>query len=376
MSKARAVKAAVLEGVRACRRSLAEGRRDPMPPLVDLADCDEHKQFINRFAMTGRASLRVDPDQVSPGLAHGHFWRPRYIYDLGAQEFDAHTGLFFLSDGVVAQSGPPLRDLQILAAVSGSRTKLQREKRAEVISGPVFPLGREPIMGYYHWTVDILPRLLHVKSHFPTVTAVGSKVKGFVREALEWAGVGIVETSSVVRADHLVLADHSSWTWSHPSDIDALRSFAGLSSGETADSSRSIYVTRKSSTRSLGNEVVLENFLRSLGFKVVDVADRLSFAEQVKIYQNASRIVAPRGAGLVNMVWAKKGCQVIEITAEPTDDTPVVERQRVKRFFYERPFAQLAKSAGHDFESVVLKSRRDGVFGLAEEAVEALTHRL
>ena len=48
------------------------------------------------------------------------------------------------------------------------------------------------------------------------------------------------------------------------------------------------------------------------GFTII-LAEELSFTEQVAIFSNAEIIMGLHGAGLVNMLFMKKNCCVIEI---------------------------------------------------------------
>ena len=54
--------------------------------------------------------------------------------------------------------------------------------------------------------------------------------------------------------------------------------------------------------------------LRPLGFVVVDPG-RLSFAEQIRLFAGAERIVGNCGAGLTNLVFAPRGVRVFALTS-------------------------------------------------------------
>ena len=51
------------------------------------------------------------------------------------------------------------------------------------------------------------------------------------------------------------------------------------------------------------------------GFEPITL-ESLSIAEQVKTFAEATHIVAPHGAGLVNCLWCRPGTKVYELTHE------------------------------------------------------------
>ncbi|MEI7811677.1 MAG: glycosyltransferase family 61 protein, partial [Ignavibacteria bacterium] len=74
-----------------------------------------------------------------------------------------------------------------------------------------------------------------------------------------------------------------------------------------------IYISRrKTKKRKLRNELKLEEVLKTFGFVIVYL-EELPFLQQVEIINNADFIVAPHGAGLANLAFAKNNCKVIEI---------------------------------------------------------------
>ena len=67
--------------------------------------------------------------------------------------------------------------------------------------------------------------------------------------------------------------------------------------------------------RILENEDELINNLIENGIEILK-AEELSFEEQIKKFSNVAMIIAPHGAGLSNIVWAKTGTKVLEIFPE------------------------------------------------------------
>jgi capsular polysaccharide biosynthesis protein len=80
--------------------------------------------------------------------------------------------------------------------------------------------------------------------------------------------------------------------------------------------SRRLYVSRRGHPmRVMVNEIALEAALIRRGFQIVR-PERLSVAEQIRLFAGAEVIVGPTGAGLTNAVFADPGCQIVEIQPE------------------------------------------------------------
>lgn len=108
----------------------------------------------------------------------------------------------------------------------------------------------------------------------------------------------------------------------HPLSIDILEA-------------KKIYISRKDSLRRpLVNETEVETFLLEKGFKIIEMSN-LSLVEQIVIMQNASFIIAPHGAALVNLVFCAEGTRVIEL-ANKENFVPIFQRigvyQKLKMF--------------------------------------------
>lgn len=88
-----------------------------------------------------------------------------------------------------------------------------------------------------------------------------------------------------------------------------------LSEGEPIDYRR-LFISRRSSSisgyRALIDEAELIRRLESLGFISIE-PEKLAFAEQIRIFQQAEIIVGLGGAGMFNAVFAKPGTSIVTI---------------------------------------------------------------
>lgn len=73
-----------------------------------------------------------------------------------------------------------------------------------------------------------------------------------------------------------------------------------------------IYISRSKACRKVLNEDALIKMLHKYNFQITHL-EELSVAEQIKLFNQASIIIAPHGAGLANMIFSKKGTVILEL---------------------------------------------------------------
>lgn len=97
-----------------------------------------------------------------------------------------------------------------------------------------------------------------------------------------------------------------------------------------------IYITRKGAARRpLLNEDEVIEIVQRRGFTVLALED-MTFEAQIMAFHHAQSIVAPHGAGLTNLVFARAGASLLELIAKGTDQ-----------------FRLLARYAGMEYECLV-----------------------
>ena len=95
----------------------------------------------------------------------------------------------------------------------------------------------------------------------------------------------------------------------------------GIGYRESFKPHRKIFITRKgASNRNITNQ---EQLLLALkGWETVTL-DTLTIKEQIKVFAEATHILAAHGAGLTNLLWCAKGTKVIEIQLKEFIDKKV-----------------------------------------------------
>ncbi|MEB3281831.1 MAG: tetratricopeptide repeat protein [Lyngbya sp.] len=178
---------------------------------------------------------------------------------------------------------------------------------------------------YFHWMVDVLPRieLLRrggIKLEEIDFFLVNSYQLPFQRETLKLLGIPtekILESDRHchVEAEQLIVpsfAGHLGWL--QPWAIEFLRdTFLPLAVEKNPNSPERIYISRgKARHRQVMNETEVMEVLRPLGFVEIFL-ESMSFSEQVRLFTQAKVIVAAHGSGLTNIVFCSKQVKVIEL---------------------------------------------------------------
>jgi capsular polysaccharide biosynthesis protein len=198
------------------------------------------------------------------------------------------------------------------------------------ISGRVGVLASRGDSNYYHFLVDVLPRLA-IMAQCPQFAPperwyvpAGAR---FQRELLAMFGLRPdqwIDAAEVphVRAECLVVPGLPAATVMNPPwVVDFLRRRLLPVDGDDSDRSRGgpeprrpIYLTRGSqlNNRRVVNEAEVLELLTERGFTVVDPG-ALSVAEQIRACAGASIIVGAHGAGLTNLMFAAPGAAVVEL---------------------------------------------------------------
>lgn len=174
---------------------------------------------------------------------------------------------------------------------------------------------------YFHWMLQGLPRLALILEvtkiaeidHF----LVPARPAAFVLETLDRVGVprdcllDVDDPGPAYCAERLVAATMLAYTAPQPSwAVEFVRSLFPSPRGEDASF---LYIERGATRRRpIVNEEHLVEQLGTLGFARVSMDGR-TIAEQALLFARASCIVAPHGAALTNLVFARPGTPIVEI---------------------------------------------------------------
>lgn len=206
----------------------------------------------------------------------------------------------------------------------------------EKIDGTVAVLAGLSGNVYFHWMVDILPRIeiLHrwgVNLEEIDWFLVNSCQQPFQRETLKALGIPeykIIESDRhpYIQAKKLIVPSFAGYLgWLSPQGIEFLRLFFSIEQSpklpETFASGRKnlhperIYISRsKCSYRRVINEEKVIDFLSGFGFVPV-LLESMTLNDQIALFACAKVIISPHGSGLTNIIFCSPGTKVIELTS-------------------------------------------------------------
>lgn len=194
---------------------------------------------------------------------------------------------------------------------------------AELIAGRVAVLAGLSGHNYFHWMVDVLPRLELLRRSGLRWSDldwfwINQVQANFQQETLGYLGIPsdkilAADRHPFIQAETLVVPSFPGHLgWPEPWAIAFLRQqFLPIAAPHPLY--ERIYVSRnKAHHRRLLNESEVMDRLQALDFQLVEL-ETLSVAEQISLFAHAKVIIAPHGGGLTNLIFCTPGTTVIEL---------------------------------------------------------------
>ena len=298
--------------------------------LQEDLNSDANREFPIDFSFSGNSSERASvpskkwlvPGSQFSDLDEYRLPRP-FVYEFDDVTLFSTTGLCVSQDGeYIADSvAPPSRvDTRIIVSISKSmirhgpvwtyRSMLQSKQKVPRISSeldlvmPLIPLW----MGYYHWTVEMLPRIMGAEQYYqetgerPTLL-VPPNLPSWAQESLDVVSKGDYKIrpfrEKAYRVDRLVLPTYPEPS---PEACSWMRERVRAQSTKSEFPSR-IYISRKKANRRrVANEPAVVSMLSEYGFESVVLED-ISVPEQIRLFSEVGCIVGPHGAGFANVIY-------------------------------------------------------------------------
>ncbi len=253
----------------------------------------------------------------------------RYLARIHGARIHGLDGFLYLPDGrVLLDHHFNFRDY-----VENSDLYLARLPAPRPIEGPVFPMIGFCPGAHYHWMTEVLYRLHDCLDLLPPQTRflIPSRVSGVHREALRALGIGPERFLEMDGEDHFEfrelwyappvtrsgydIPEAARWVrdrFASHFDAHAPRPARDAAGGGELK----LYISRRGARqRRIVNEDALVEALQALGYTCVE-SEKLGFFEQAAIYSRAREIVAPHGAGLVNLLFTRPGGRLLEVFPE------------------------------------------------------------
>jgi hypothetical protein len=182
---------------------------------------------------------------------------------------------------------------------------------------------------YFHWMVDVLPRLHLIQEYvdqvgeeidFFIVNSLSNKFQKQTLELLGIVGSKLIEVKNYPHISPTKLIAPSfirhqtcnigSWAFLFLRNhlIEVSRAKVGA-----MDTPKFLYVSRsKANSRQIKNEEQVYDVLKAKGFQRVFL-EALNIEEQIVLFASSECIVAPHGAGLTNLLFCDEGTKVLEV---------------------------------------------------------------
>ncbi len=183
---------------------------------------------------------------------------------------------------------------------------------------------------YYHWLCEVLPRLWMLKAaHHDGIVILPDYFAQykFALDALNVLGIEYLLTERQYSHRFKTLATINTepkWGNAVPSIIDELvKAVKSALQLPEVKPYRKVYISRaKAPSRKISNEAELLPHIKAVGFEVV-YAEELSFAEQVKLFNETSVLLAIHGGGMANIVFMQPFTKIFEIRAADISANPL-----------------------------------------------------
>ncbi len=205
-----------------------------------------------------------------------------------------------------------------------TRHEIFRQDRlppVETINGTVAVVPGLSGHTYFHWMVDILPRieLLRQSGWSFDWVVTNNTNEPFQRETLETLGIPLAKVLPAdehphIQAQNLIVPSFvSSLGWATKRSLAFLR--RTFTKKQPQNTPKRIYISRQQAKyRKILNEDEVMDILKPLGFVSVTL-EGWSVADQATLFSQAEAIVAPHGGGLTNLMFCQRGTKVIELVS-------------------------------------------------------------
>ncbi|MEM1170392.1 MAG: tetratricopeptide repeat protein [Cyanobacteria bacterium P01_H01_bin.35] len=212
--------------------------------------------------------------------------------------------------------------------------ELEELPKLEKIDGTVAVLSGLSGNVYFHWMVDILPRLEILKIHGIDLEEidwflVNSYQQPFQRESLKILGIPeekILESDRhpYIQAKQLIVPSFPGYLGWLPSwglefqrrvFLERIKQERKTENKSTNFYPERIYISRNNSRyRRVFNEEEVISKLSQLGFVCIE-PESITLTEQIAIFAHAKVIIAAHGSGLTNIMFCRPGTKVIELVS-------------------------------------------------------------
>ena len=184
---------------------------------------------------------------------------------------------------------------------------------------------------YYHWMLEALPRLFSIHKQLDDISLIiPDKLSSFHHETLAYFNLKEIiqyPKTKLIKAESLLLPDPACQDYGehNPKLIKDMASWLKEKTSITKTSGngspKKIFITRDSDkVRKLTNQDEIISLLTKYDFTPV-MLEKLTIAEQINLFRNATCVAGVQGAGLSNMIFMPQDSLIINLINKNHHDT-------------------------------------------------------
>ncbi|MDD4902662.1 MAG: glycosyltransferase family 61 protein [Patescibacteria group bacterium] len=194
-------------------------------------------------------------------------------------------------------------------------------KKKIIITEPCLCFTDTWSIGYFHWLLDALPRLITAEKYIDqTLIVLPAKYKkiGYVAESLKIFGIKNirwVENGEILLIKKLIVPNHLAPSGNYDPEImqKLIKKLKNYQTGQRLNLGDKIYLSRqKARRRKIKNEREILPIFSKYGFKKI-ILENYKWEDQISICQNARYLTSNHGAGLANLIFMGEGGKILEL---------------------------------------------------------------
>lgn len=317
-----------------------------------------HDPFILDFPIGENISSSPKLNSLFQAV-NGHGYPSQHLIEIPNATIKGGDGFVVLAEGAYLAEGHWRVANVIGAPIYRKEWPIQSQRR---LAGDWYCAMGHWGANYHHWLWDEMPRLFSALPHLPSGIKflVPEQLTDVQRDSL--IGLGITqdrllgqscfEESTVERLWFATPLGHSEFAATAPDVVIAMKNqyLKAFGVGPNSMNER-IFISRANARyRRLLNESELYPVLAEHGIRAM-LPEKLTFPEQVRLFSNASVIIGQHGAGLTNMLFARRGSKVLELHGP-----------KVTRYHY----WMMANILGHSYDCLVGREKSETCKNITE----------
>ena len=267
------------------------------------------KRLLNLFVNTNFSNLSINCN-----ILKGNFFSDSFYYFPITEKNETFSSLF-------------TRDLNVTSHFFSQRffDNFKNNKNSLKKFNDLYILGSNAGNNYYSNLLHFLPRIFFNKNKNLKIAIhrnSSNKYRNFIGSILK--SLNIEFTFVFLDDDFYYFTDSDFPQFLSMNDsIRVLKKF--INPKTNVEISKKIYVTREDSNyRKIINEADVVTLLREKGYKVIN-PQLYEIEEQIEIFSNAEKIIAPHGSNLANIIFCKPGTEIFEITPSFRNNEKIFE---------------------------------------------------